>query len=348
MGPLTGKNKSIFFVIAFAVAASSFSFYIYQVLYSPNIFVGKENGGYIEIPDSAGFRDVQNILSEKKIVNDLMAFSFLAKVMKYDKHVKPGRYRLTEDMNNITTIRLLRSGQQTPVALTFNNIRLLDELPGKICDNLEMDSTELLAYLDSPAVYEKYGFNRYNFIDMFIPNTYEIYWTISPEQFVERMKKEYDNFWNEERTEKCNEIGFTPKEVDVLASIVKAECFHKEEAPVIAGLYINRIRKNMPLQADPTVVFANKDFSIRRVLNKHINIDSPYNTYKYTGLPPGPINMPDILYVEAVLNYTHSDYLYMCAKADFSDYHNFTSSYAQHLKNAREYARELNKEKIYK
>jgi UPF0755 protein len=183
---------------------------------------------------------------------------------------------------------------------------------------------------------------------MFIPNTYEVYWNITGDQLVERMKDEYDRFWNAERLGKSREAGLSPKEVTVLASIVKAECYHKEEAPVIAGLYINRLAKNIPLQADPTVVFANGDFTIRRVLEKHKEIDSPYNTYRYRGLPPGPINMPDILYLDAVLNFSRHAYIYMCARADFSDYHNFTGSYSEHLNNARAYARALNREKIYR
>ena len=341
------RNKGIFIAVAVGVLISTFAFYFYQVLYSPNLLVGQESR-FIEIPTGSTFSDVQRILKKNKIVNDLMSFSFLSKVMKYDQNIKPGRYRLDKDMSNYYAIRLLRSGNQAPVMLTFNNIRLLDELPSKICDDIEMDSSELLAYLDSPAVYRQYGFDRYNFIDMFIPNTYEVYWTITPEQFLDRMKREYDNFWDGERKEKCREIGFSPKEVTVIASIVKAECYHREEAPVIAGLYINRLNRNMALAADPTIVFANRDFGIRRVLEKHKEIDSPFNTYKYRGLPPGPINMPDIFYINSVLNYKKSDYLYMCAKADFSEYHNFTSSYSEHLKNARQYTSALNREKIYR
>ncbi len=344
---MNSGNKKLFIVLAFSVLASSFLFYFYQVLFSPNILVGRKSS-YVNIPTGSNFTDVQNIMIENKIVNDMISFSMLAKIMKYNQHIKPGHYRFEADMTNREAINLLRSGRQTPVSITFNNIRMLDEIPGKICENIEMDSSELLNYLDSPAIYEKYGFNRNNFIGMFIPNTYQVYWTISPEQLLERMKKEYDNFWTNDRLEKCKEIGFSPKEVTVLASIVKAECYHKEEAPVIAGLYINGLIRNMRLQADPTVVFANKDFSIHRVLEKEKDIDSPYNTYKYAGLPPGPINMPDILYINAVLNYTKSDYIYMCAKSDFSEYHNFTSSYAEHLKNAKQYAAALNKDKIYR
>ena len=344
---MRGRNISAIILIAVTISVSSFSFYIYQVIYSPNILVGRESA-YLKIPTGSGFRDVQKIIAEQKIAGDMLAFSFLAKLMKYDQNVKPGRYRIVPGMSNRQLIHLLRSGNQTPVRITFNNIRLLEELPEKICRDIEIDSGNLRSFIKDPKTSEKYGFDQDNFIGMFIPNTYEVYWDITRDELLDRMKKEYDDFWNSNRLEKCREIGLTSLEVNVLASIVKAECYHKEEAPVIAGLYINRINKNMRLEADPTVVFANKDFSIRRVLDKHKEIDSPYNTYKYIGLPPGPINMPEIVYLDAVLNYTKHKYLYMCARDDFSDYHNFTSSYAEHLKNASRYSRALNREKIFK
>jgi UPF0755 protein len=344
---MRSRNISAIILIAVIIGASSFSFYIYQVLYSPNILIGKEPV-FLNIPTGSDFSDVQRIIAEQEIAGDEMAFSFLAKLMKYDKNVKPGRYRIDPGLNNRKLIQLLRSGQQSPVRITFNNIRLLDELPDKICRDLEMKSEDLLAYIRNPKISEKYGFDQDNFLGMFIPNTYEVYWDITKEELLERMKKEYQDFWSNGRLEKCREIGMTAREVTVLASIVKAECYHKEEAPVIAGLYINRIKKNMLLQADPTVVYANGDFTIHRVLDKHKEIDSPYNTYRYIGLPPGPINMPEILYLEAVLNYAKHEYLYMCAKDDFSDYHNFTSSYSEHIKNARRYSVALNREKIFK
>ncbi|HLF34578.1 MAG TPA: endolytic transglycosylase MltG [Cyclobacteriaceae bacterium] len=344
---MKGRNILLIAVIAITISASTFSFYAYQVLYSPNILIDKEPQ-FIHIPTGSDFSDVQKILSESDYINDLMAFSLLSKLMKYDRLVKPGRYLLQKDMNNRAAIRLLRSGEQSPVRITFNNIRLTEELPDKICSDLEIDPEELRLFLEDSAVSARYGFNRQNFLGMFIPNTYEVYWNISKEQFLDRMKKEYDSFWNAERMDLSRKIGLTPMEVNTLASIVKAECFHKEEAPVIAGLYINRININMPLQADPTIVFANRDYSIHRVLEKHKEIDSPYNTYRYAGLPPGPINMPEIVYIDAVLNFEKHNYIYMCAREDFSDYHNFTSSYTEHLRNARSYAAALNREKIFR
>jgi UPF0755 protein len=183
---------------------------------------------------------------------------------------------------------------------------------------------------------------------MFIPNTYEIYWNISADQLMDRMFKEYNKFWNEERLQKAKDLKMSPPEVTTLSSIVLAESVKTDESPVIAGVYINRLRKNMPLQADPTLVYAARDFTIKRVLNVHKEIDSPYNTYKYTGLPPGPINLPGITYIDAVLNYKDHNYLYFCAKDDFSGYHAFATNLSDHMKNARRYQQALNKAKLYK
>jgi UPF0755 protein len=193
-------------------------------------------------------------------------------------------------------------------------------------------------------MHNEYGFNKDNIICMFIPNTYEVYYTISADQLIERMYDEYQNFWNEERKQKANELGLSPIEVSILASIVQAESIKRDEAPIIAGLYLNRLKQGIPLQADPTLVFAVGDFTIKRVLNEHKEVESPYNTYKNKGLPPGPINMPEIATIDAVLNYKPSNYLYMCAKEDFSGYHNFTASYNEHLKNARRYQAALTRE----
>jgi UPF0755 protein len=179
---------------------------------------------------------------------------------------------------------------------------------------------------------------------MFIPNTYEVYYNITPAQLIDRMHDEYELFWNEERRKKAEAIGLTTVEVSVLASIVQAETIKRDEAPVIAGLYINRLKKGIPLQADPTLVYAVGDFTLKRVLNEHKEVDSPYNTYKYRGLPPGPINMPEITSIDAVLNYKPSNYLYMCAREDFSGYHNFTSNLAEHNRNAHRYQQALSRE----
>lgn len=334
-------------LVIFAVLLSSFSLYFYQMFNTPNILVEKEDR-YLYIPTGSTFNDVQNILINGKYVNDLLSFSFLAKLMNYDDLIKPGKYLLKANMSNLKTIRMLRSGDQVPVDITFNNIRLMNELPAKICENIELRPDTLLALLDDSTIWRSYGFEANTFKCMFIPNTYEVYWTISAKKLLDRMHEEYEKFWDDTRKAKADSIGLTPVEVSILASIVQAECKKKDEAPVIAGLYINRLRKNYPLQADPTVVYANGDFSITRVLNIHKEIDSPYNTYKYRGLPPGPINMPEIFAIDAVLNYKRHNYLYMVARDDFSGYHHFSTNLIDHLAYAQRYQRALNREGIYK
>ncbi len=321
----------------------SFGYYGYQIVYTPNILVGKQPQEVI-IPRGATFADVQRIVDEQSIVNDMLSFSFLSKLMDYDKHVKPGRYLLPANIGNMAAIRMLRAGIQEPVNVTFNNVRLVRDLDDKITRNLNMDPEEFQAALVKFAMNNPYGFNKDNVLCMFIPNTYEVYFNVTPEELIERMYTEYKRFWNEERLARAEAIGLTPIEVSILASIVQAESVKHDEAPIIAGLYINRLKKDIPLQADPTLVFAVGDFTLKRVLNEHKEIDSPYNTYRNRGLPPGPVNMPEVFALDAVLNYTKSDYLYMCAKEDFSGRHNFTSSYREHLNNASRYQRALTRE----
>lgn len=318
----------------------SFGYYAYQICYTPNVLVGKQDRVLL-VPRGADFKYIQKEFHENNIVQDLTSFSFVAKLMDYDKAVKPGRYVLQANMTNIQVIRLLRSGEQEPVKITFNNVRLIRDLSEKITRNLSMKPEEFEAALIEFTLNNKFGFNKENILSMFIPNTYEVYYNISPDDLVQRMLKEYQNFWTEERKAKANEIGLSPLEVSTLASIVQAESIKPDEAPVIAGLYINRLKKEIPLQADPTLVYAVGDFTLKRVLDVHKEIDSPYNTYRNRGLPPGPINMPEINSLKAVLNYKKSDYIYMCAKEDFSGYHNFTSSYQQHVNNAIKYQRAL-------
>ncbi|MDH5603878.1 MAG: endolytic transglycosylase MltG, partial [Cyclobacteriaceae bacterium] len=293
------------------------------------------------IPRDADFKEVQRLLYEEGYVNDLVSFSFLAKLMNYDKNIKPGRYILEGDMTNIQAIRLLRSGNRTPVNITFHNARLLKDLGPKITANLMMTEEEfnagLLWFIDN----NDYGFTADNLISMFIPNTYEVYYNITAEALLTRLAEEYTNFWNEQRQAKATELGMNKVEISTLASIVQEENARNDEKPVIAGLYINRLEKGIALQADPTLKFALKDFSLKRILNVHKEVDSPYNTYKYPGLPPGPINVPEISSIDAVLNYEKHEYIYMCAKEDFSGYHNFAVNYEDHMVNARKYQRAL-------
>ena len=327
----------------FSILLISFAFYAYQISYTPNVLVGKQARPLV-IPRGAGFKDVQEILHRGDYTQDLISFSFLSKLMNYDKQVKPGRYLLQPNLTNIEAIRILRAGDQEPVKVTFNNVRLVKDLSEKITKNLNMKTPEFEAALIRFAMNNSYGFNKDNILCMFLPNTYEVYFNVSPEDLIDRMHQEYEKFWNEERKQKADSVGLTPIEISILASIVQAEAVKREEAPVIAGLYINRLRKDIPLQADPTLVFAVGDFTLKRVLNEHKEIDSPYNTYRNRGLPPGPVNMPEVFALEAVLNYTQSDYLYMCAKEDFSGNHNFTHSYRQHMNNAVKYQRALARE----
>ncbi|MEK6478329.1 endolytic transglycosylase MltG [Catalinimonas sp. 4WD22] len=342
------KRNKIFIIglIVFTVAVVSFSFYAYQMLMSPNILVDKSEREVL-IPTGSTFDEVRDMLYEEGYVNDLLSFSVLSKLMKYDQYVKPGRYILSPDMSNLEAIRYLRSGKQEPVDVTFNNVRLKPELAEKLTSNLEAEADKFLKLIQDSSVIAQYGFSEENIMTMFLPNTYEMFWTTQEKELLDRMHQEYQRFWNEERLNKAKALNMTPVEVSILASIVESETNKMEEAPVVAGLYLNRLQRNIALQADPTLVFAAQDFTIRRVLDKHKEIDSPYNTYKYTGLPPGPIRAPSIQAINAVLNYEDHNYLYMCAKEDFSGYHNFATNLQTHLANARRYQRALSQAGIY-
>ncbi|HOK37328.1 MAG TPA: endolytic transglycosylase MltG [Bacteroidales bacterium] len=314
----------------------------YNYIFKPNIKLDKSKE-FLYIPTGSDFEDVCRILKENNFVDDINSFRFVAEKKKYINSVKAGRYELYDGMSNNELVNLLRSGKQTPVNLSFISLRSFELLAGKLALYIEADSAVIAEYLNNPQTAEKYGFNLQTFMAMFIPNTYQVYWTITPEKLIERLYEEYQKFWNDERKRKASKIGFTPVEVSVLASIVEAETQKNEEKARVAGVYINRLNKGMLLQADPTVIFAVGDFSIRRVLNRHLEIDSPYNTYKYPGLPPGPINIPSISSIDAVLNYEKHNYLYFCAKADFSGYHEFAVTLAQHEINAKKYRDALRK-----
>jgi UPF0755 protein len=320
----------------------SFTFYGYQIVFTPNVLVDQDDKLLI-VHSGESYRDVQIRLGEG-YVGDMVSFSFLARLMGYDKEIRPGRYYLRRDMTNIQAIKSLKSGNQEKVKITFNNIRVRKELAEKITKNIGLKPEEFDDALDDFISKNQYGFNKNNIMTMFIPNTYEVYFNINPEDLVERMHREYDLFWNDSRKAEAAATGLTPIEVSILASIVQAETIKEDEAPIIAGLYLNRLKKGIALQADPTLKFALGDFTIKRVLNTHKEIDSPYNTYKYPGLPPGPINVPEIAMIDAVLHYQQHNYYYMCAKEDFSGYHNFTNSLAEHNENARRYQKALDAE----
>jgi UPF0755 protein len=343
------KNKNFLAVglIIGSMLVSSFSFYFWQVVYTPNILIDKEDLVF-NIPTGANFKYVQNSLYDLGIVNDLVSFSFLSKLKRYDQSIKPGSYLLQADMSNRDAINMLRSGDQVPIKLTYSNARSLEVLAAKIASYLEFDSATMISNLSNSDVASSYGFTKETFLCMFLPNTYEVYITDQPIVVLDRIYSAYKIFWNPERMAKAEALNLTPEEVIVLASIVDAETNQMDEAPTVAGVYINRLNKNIKLQADPTLIFAMGDYTIKRVLYEHMQVDSPYNTYKYAGLPPGPINLPSIAAIEAVLNYAKSDYLYFCANPDFTGNHIFARNLSQHNKNARLLHLALNKKKIYK
>lgn len=337
---MRNRKLLIIFLLVSTMLLSSFAFYGYQVLYSPNLQVDKEDRT-LPIDDNETFKSLQTKLYEGDYVQDLVAFSFLARLMDYDKQVKPGRYVIKKDMTNLEAIRMLRLGQQRTANVTFTHVRLKEDLAAKLTANLAINEVEFDSALVQFISDNTYGFNDYNIISMFIPNTYEVYYNIGAQKLLERLYEEYEKFWDDDRRSRADSIGLTPLEVSVLASIVQAESIKADESERIAGLYMNRLTKGIALQADPTLVFASGDFELKRVLNKHKKIESPYNTYIHTGLPPGPINMPAIQAIDAVLNYEGHKYLYMCAKEDFSGYHNFATNLRDHLNNARRYQRQL-------
>ena len=343
------RNKTLTYLIVLALFLFvSFSYYAYQLMYTANVDT-KGQTTYIRIRKGQGYEAVMDSIEAKHVIIDKLAFRFMAKLMDYPKLVKPGMYELPDKATNYQLIGILRSGRQTPLRLTFNNVRLKDDLAAKLAQNLDADEDDFREMFSDSQYLKQFGFTPTTIMTMFIPNTYELYWNTTPEQLMDRMKKEYDKFWTKDRIAKAKKLGLSKTEVSVLASIVEAEQNqHPDERPRIAGVYLNRLKKNMLLQADPTVVYAVGDFSIRRVLNVHTQTDSPYNTYRYKGLPPGPINLPSITSIDAVLNPEKHDYIYFCAKEDFSGYHSFAKNEADHLTNARRYQKALTAAKIMK
>ena len=333
------------FLIVFTVLLSSFTFYGYQMLYTPNINIDTEDDLVFSIDRGSTFKTLQNKLYDTKVVNDLVSFSFLSRILGYNDNVQPGHYTLKPNMTNIETIRFFDRGNPA-VKVQFHNVRTIDNLAAIFSKHLALDSAEWSQYFSQEEVQNELGVNRENLISLFLPDTYEFYYQVSPDDLVDKIKGSYDKFWSDERIQKAGNIGLSIQEVSTLASIVRGETAKMDEAPIIAGLYLNRLKEGMRLQADPTLVFAQQDFSIRRVRKGDKEIDSPYNTYKYKGLPPGPIYTTTKNYLDAVLDAKDHEYLFMCAKADFSGYHEFTKNYNTHMNNARKLHRALDKRGI--
>lgn len=301
------------------------------------LFVGRDSS-YEQLIDSL-----------KPSLKHHLAFDLYAERLGLEESYKVGHYVVKDGMNVIEVVRMLKLGLQTPVNVTMNNVKIPAQLAGKLAPQLEADSVELVEVFTDEALAKELGFDSpLTMFSIFLPNTYEFYWTVKPREFVDRMYREYKRFWEGDRDKKRERSGLDRVEVATLASIVYEETRKVDEMPRVAGVYMNRLRTGMPLQADPTIKYAMQDFGLRRILNRHLKTPSPYNTYLNRGLPPSPICMPSVEAIDAVLNFEKHDYLFFCARPTFDGYHNFAKTYSEHLRNARAYQAELNKRNIKK
>ena len=324
----------------------SMSFYAYQIFFAANFNISEAKVIVYIYPEDTG-KTLAKRLQARGALDDVISFAFLSRFLGYDKELKVGRYQIPAKASNWQVLQLFRSGIQTPLRVVLHSKHTASEYVEQLCEPLQLDGSEFWNYLQKQR--DTIGLDSLELAALFIPNTYEFYWTVRSEVLLKRLRREYQEFWNPLRIAKAKKAGLTPLEVATLASIVDAEQTQKnEEKPRIAGLYLNRIRRNQYLQADPTIVFAHQNFSMRRILTRHLEIDSPYNTYQHLGLPPGPIRIATVNGIDAVLNYESHRFLYMCAKEDFSGYHNFATTYRQHLNNARRFQRALNNARIYR
>ena len=326
------------------VIVGLFGLSIYQKIFGKAI----TKNGIVFIKSTYQLADVQAVLNDFTTTPE--NFIYVAEKKKFTKP-KAGRYHLKKGMSMNDVVNLFRSGRQTAVKVSFNNQDTLEKLAGRIAQQIDADSISLLQTFTDETFLTKNNFNKTSVLGMFVPNSYEVYWNTSAEKFRNKMLREYKRFWNEKRMKQAKEQNLTPQEVVTLASIVQKETAQKSERPIVAGLYLNRLRKGIPLQADPTVIYCVKqqkgqDFVVKRVLNKDLIIDSPYNTYKYAGLPPTLIAMPDISAIDAVLAPKKHDYIYMCASVEKIGYHDFAKTLAQHERNAAKYRRWISKQGI--
>lgn len=313
--------------------------------------------GNIEIPEGEKtyvYVGTQKTLDENIVVwkqsgafKNINGLVRMIRYLGFEHKIKPGRYEVDASVNNYKLVKLMVSGKQTPIDITFKYAERKSDLIRFWTTKLEADSNELYALMNDVSIFEDIGLDTVNSVSMFIPNTYNFYWNTTAEDLLLRLKKEYILFWSEERKAKARALSLTPQQVSIMASIVQKETYQKAEMPVVAGVYYNRLKRGMPFQADPTILFAMNDKSIRRVSGAMLKEDSPYNTYLYTGLIPGPICVPSVQAIDAVLSLKKHNYLYFCAKEDFSGFHNFAATFAQHQINARKYQRELNKRGIH-
>lgn len=337
----TKTNIKIFVIVAVAIFAVFLIFLKSQKMANNERVI-------LYIPTDSDFQAVKDSLNVHRCIGNTMMFNAMARARKYTGHVKGGCYKIEAHAGTWATLTKLYRGNQDAIKVTINKYRTKQQLCEYLDKRLEMSSGDMLALLNNDSICALYGRTPQSIIGLFVQNTYDIYWNSSPQKLLDRMNKESKRFWDSDRTAKRKALKLTENEVITLASIVEEETNKNDEKPAIASVYLNRIRKGMPLQADPTLKFALGDFTLRRLLNKHMETDSPYNTYKHTGLPPGPICIPSTTSIDAVLANLRTDYLYFCAKADFSGYHAFATTLAEHNSNAEAFHAEMNRRKIYK
>lgn len=336
-----------FILILITIIALTVLFFVYQkyqVFYGPNVPDQLENK-YLEIPTGSSFEEVVEALEKGNFLRDSSTFNETADWMSYRKPtMRAGRFEIQPGWSNQELIRHLRAGKQAPVKVVLSTARILEDVAGKVAVFIEEDSLGLVTQFQNRAFIEELGFTPETLMSLFIPNTYEFFWNTNAKEFLERMKKEHEKFWaKNDRLGKAKLREMTPAEVYTLASIVEKETNQNSEKKRMAGVYLNRLERGIPLQADPTCVFATRDFTTRRVTNYHTQFDSPYNTYMYAGLPPGPIAMASIASIDAVLNGEEHDYIYFCAKGDGTGYHSFAKTLKAHNQNAAIYKRNLKK-----
>lgn len=342
-----GILKKVIVVVILAALAFG-GYWAYENIFKSNVHLNGKKFTYIYIKTNATLDDVLDELYSENIIDDHESFEWTAKSMHLADHINPGKYRIDAKMSNRSIVKMIVNGKQEKVKLFFNSqIRTKEQFIDYVSEKLEIEKGELEDYCSNEDILaDQYGLNSENFMALIVPETYEINWTTHINDLFILLEKSYDKVWTKAKKEKAKSLGYSVPEIVTIASIVQSESGIKTEQQKIAGVYINRLKQDMRLQADPTVVFANGNFDVQRVLSADKEIDSPYNTYKYKGLPPGPICLVSPTTIDAVLNYTKHNYTYFCAKADFSGYSNFTNDYKVHMKNASAYQEALNKKGI--
>lgn len=339
--------KKLIFLI-FLIALAFAGYWVYQNIFKSNVHLDGKKFTHIYIKSNATFNDVLDELYSQNIIDDQKSFEWMAKEMDLPDNINPGKYRIDAKMSNRSIVKMIINGKQEKVKLFLNSqIRNKEQFIEYVSEKLEIEKSELEEYCSNDILLEEqYSLNSENFMALIIPESYEVTWTITISELFDLINKTYNSVWTKAKKEKAKSLGYTVPEIVTLASIVQGESSIKSEQQKIAGVYINRLKQNMRLQADPTVVFANGNFDVQRVLSVDKEIDSPYNTYKYKGLPPGPICLVNPSTIDAVLNYTKHNYTYFCAKPDFSGFSCFTNDYSVHQKNAKAYQDALNKKGI--